>query len=169
VIALSVAMIYLVTGAFFESLRQPLCVLLTLPMALTGVFLVFWCTGATFTREASIALVLTGGIVVNNSILLLDSVNRRRRAGRAPPGDDPGRLAVAVVSGTVVRVRPIFMTTATTVLALLPLVLQGSSPGSSPWNAMAYVLIGGLLSSTLLVLMVTPALYLLLEGRGVER
>ncbi len=169
VFALSVAMVYLVTGAFFESLRQPLCVLLTLPMALTGVFLVFWCTGATFSREAYIALVLTGGIVVNNSILLLDSVNRRRRVSSARPGHRPRSLAVAIVSGTIARVRPILMTTATTVLGLLPLVLLGPSPGSSPWNAMAYVLIGGLLSSTLLVLTVTPALYLLLEGKGAKR
>lgn len=156
VLLVSVGLIYMVTAALFESLRQPLCVLLTVPMALIGVFLIFFYYDITFTREAYIGVIMMGGIVVNNAILLVDKMNRLRRDEGVP-------LAEAVVEGTLQRVRPIFMTTATTVLGLLPLVLRSESVDSNIWNALAYALIGGLLSSTLFVLTTTPALYLLFE------
>jgi len=158
VLVVSILLIYMVTAALFESLRQPLCVLLTVPMALVGVFMIFFYTGATFTREAWIGVIMMGGIVVNNSILLVDHVNRVRS------GSIRG-LHEAVVRGTLDRVRPILMTTMTTVVGLLPLVLF--SEDTNIWNALALTLIGGLLSSTLFVLTVTPALYSLFE-RGPE-
>ncbi|MBI4519827.1 MAG: efflux RND transporter permease subunit, partial [Gemmatimonadetes bacterium] len=160
VLALSLLLIYMVTAALFESLRQPFCVLLTVPMALIGVFLIFFYANASFTREAYIGVIMMGGIVVNNAILLVDRLNRvRREAG--------GALTDAIVRGTVERVRPILMTTATTVLGLLPLVLFSETADANIWNALGYALIGGLLSSTLFVLTTTPALYLLFErGRS---
>ncbi len=161
VLAVALALIFMVTAALFESLRQPLCVLLAVPMALVGVFLVFFYTGAAFTREAYIGVIMMGGVVVNNAILLLDHINGlRRREGVA--------LEPAILRGTLERVRPILMTTATTIFGLLPLVLFSESADSNIWNALAYALIGGLSSSTLLVLTVTPALYLLFE-RGLRR
>ena len=161
VLAVSILLIYMVTAALFESLRQPLCVLFTVPMALIGVFLMFFYTDASFTREAYIGVIMMGGIVVNNSILLVDHINRiRAELGRS--------LREAILEGTLQRVRPILMTTATTVLGLLPLVLFSEAADSNIWNALAYALIGGLLSSTFLVLTVTPALYFLFE-RGVRR
>lgn len=156
VLLVSIGLIYMVTAALFESLRQPLCVLLTVPMALIGVFLIFFFWDITFTREAYIGVIMMGGIVVNNAILLVDKMNRLRREEGLP-------LKEAIVEGTLQRVRPIFMTTATTVLGLLPLVLRSVSVDSNIWNALAYALIGGLLSSTLFVLTTTPALYLLFE------
>jgi HAE1 family hydrophobic/amphiphilic exporter-1 len=126
-------------------------------MALTGVYLIFFYTEAAFTREAYIGVIMMFGIVVNNAILLVDHVNGVRARSPGLP------LVDAIVRGTLERVRPILMTTTTTVLGLLPLVLFGDGAGSNIWDALALVLIGGLLSSTLFVLTITPAVYHLLE------
>lgn len=158
VLAFSIALVFMVTAALFESIRLPLCILVTVPMALIGVFITFFLVGAAFTREAYIGVIMMGGIVVNNSILLVDHINQlRRNVGLA--------LEAAIVQGTIDRVRPILMTTATTILGLLPLVILGESADSNIWNALGYALIGGLSTSTILVLTVTPALYLLVERR----
>jgi HAE1 family hydrophobic/amphiphilic exporter-1 len=163
VLAISVILIFMVTSALFESMRQPLCVLLTVPMALIGVFLIFFYTNASFTREAYIGVIMMGGIVVNNAILLVDHINRVRR-------ETSHDLVEAILQGTLERVRPILMTATTTVLGLLPLVVMstGGTEGRI-WNALGYALIGGLLSSTVFVLTTTPALYYLFERGRAER
>jgi HAE1 family hydrophobic/amphiphilic exporter-1 len=158
VLAISLVLIFMVTAALFESVRQPLTVLLTVPMALIGVFLMFIYTDASFTREAYIGVIMMGGIVVNNAILLVDHINYVRRTEGVPTRE-------AIVRGTLERVRPILMTSATTIFGLLPLVLFSEYADENIWNALGYALIGGLASSTLLVLTVTPAIYLLLEER----
>jgi len=161
VLAISLILIFMVTAALFESLRQPFVVLLTVPMALIGVFLIFYFTDASFTREAWIGVITMGGIVVNNAILLVDHINHlRRRVGLG--------LREATLQGTLERVRPILMTSFTTIFGLLPLVLGGESADANIWNALGFALIGGLSSSMLLVLTVTPALYVLAE-RGPEK
>ena len=156
VLSVALLLVYMVTAALFESLSLPLCVLLAVPMSLVGVFLMFFYTGATFTREAYIGVIMASGIVVNNAILLVAHINRVRARSGLP-------LAEAVLGGTLERVRPILMTSSTTILGLLPLVLFSRSDANI-WNALAFTLIGGLISSTLLVLTVTPALYMLFEG-----
>jgi len=156
-IAVALLLVYMVTAALFESLLQPLCVILTVPMALIGVYLIFFYTEASFTREAYVGVIMMFGIVVNNAILLVDHVNGVRRRNVDLSLDE------AIVKGTLERVRPILMTTATTVLGLLPLVVFGDPAGSNIWDALALVLIGGLLSSTLFVLTITPAAYGVLE------
>ena len=154
VLGVAIFLVFMVTAALFESLRLPLCVLLTVPMALIGVFLLFFYTNAHFTREAYVGVIMMGGIVVNNAILLVDHINRvRREYGLA--------LRPAILKGTMERVRPILMTSTTTIVALLPLVLFSPSANANIWNALAYTLIGGLTASTFLVLTVTPSLYLL--------
>jgi HAE1 family hydrophobic/amphiphilic exporter-1 len=154
VLGVAIFLVFMVTSALFESVRLPLCVLLTVPMALIGVFMIFFYTGANFTREAYIGVIMMGGIVVNAAILLVDHINRvRREHGLA--------LKPAILKGTMERVRPILMTSITTIGALLPLVLFSPSANANIWNALAYTLIGGLTASTFLVLTVTPALYLL--------
>ncbi|HEX9937206.1 MAG TPA: efflux RND transporter permease subunit [Longimicrobium sp.] len=161
VLALSLVLVFMVCAGLFESLRQPLCVLLTVPMALIGVFLVYFFTGASFTREAFIGVIMMGGVVVNNAVLLIDRINQIRRHDGAP-------LRHAILQGTLERVRPILMTSAVTIVGLLPLVLFSEAADANIWNALGYSLLGGLASSTILVLTVTPALYLLFE-RGPER
>ncbi|HEU4561325.1 MAG TPA: efflux RND transporter permease subunit, partial [Longimicrobium sp.] len=174
-LALSLVLVFMVCAALFESIRQPLCVLLTVPMAMIGVFLVFFFTGASFsreavigvflvyfytgasfTREAFIGVIMMGGVVVNNAVLLIDRINQVRRHDGAPLRD-------AIMQGTLERVRPILMTSAVTIVGLLPLVLFSEAADANIWNALGYSLLGGLASSTVLVLTVTPALYLLFE------
>ena len=162
VLGVSIFLVYMVTAALFESLLLPLCVLFTVPMALIGVFLMFFYTDAHFTREASIGVIMMGGIVVNNAILLVDHINRLRKSGSLS-------LREAILQGTMDRVRPILMTSTTTIMGMLPLVLFSETANSNIWNALAFALIGGLASSTLLVLTATPALYLLFESREARK
>ncbi|MGH7574361.1 MAG: efflux RND transporter permease subunit, partial [Longimicrobiales bacterium] len=159
VLIVSVFLIFMVTAAVFESIKQPFYVLLTVPMALIGVFLIFFYTNANFTREAYIGVIMMAGIVVNNAILLVDHVNQLRRV-------DGLRMTEALVRGTTERVRPILMTSLTTICGLLPLVLFAETANANIWNALGFALIGGLSSSTFLVLTVTPALYLIFESRA---
>jgi len=159
VLLISIGLVFMVTAGLFESIRQPLCVLLAVPMALIGVFLIFFFAKATFTREAYIGVIMMGGIVVNNSILLVDHINRVRAETSLTIFD-------AIVRATLERVRPILMTSATTVFGLLPLVLFMQTADARIWNALTYALIGGLMSSTLFVLTTTPAFYLLFERIG---
>jgi HAE1 family hydrophobic/amphiphilic exporter-1 len=161
VLAMALVLVFMLTAALFESLRQPFVVLLTVPMALVGVFLIFFYANASFTREAYIGVIMMAGIVVNNAILLVDHINRLRR-------ETALALDRAILQGTIDRARPILMTSATTIFGLLPLVLFSDTADANIWNALGYALIGGLTSSTLFVLTVTPALYLLFE-RPAER
>ena len=139
-----------------------LCVLLTVPMALIGVFLAFFWLGASFTREAYIGVIMMSGVVVNNAILLIDHVNQLRRKAGLP-------LMEALERGTLERVRPILMTSIVTICGLLPLVLFSKDANANIWNALTYSMIGGLSSSTILVLTVTPALYLIFERRAEKK
>jgi HAE1 family hydrophobic/amphiphilic exporter-1 len=162
VLLISLGLIFMVTAALYESVRQPFCILLTVPMALIGVFLIFFYANISFTREAYLGVIMMGGIVVNNAILLVDHINRVRQETTLP-------LFEAIIQATLDRVRPILMTTATTIFGLLPLVLFTPTVNATIWNALTYALIGGLLSSTLFVLTTTPALYYLFErGRAGE-
>ncbi len=161
VLLFAIVLVFMVCAALFESVRQPICILLTVPMALIGVFVLFWVTGASFTREAYIGVIMMAGIVVNSAILLVDHINQLRRQHRLS-------LEEALVRGSAERARPILMTTCTTIAGLLPLVLFSQAADANIWNALGFALIGGLATSTVLVLTVTPALYYLLERRLAE-
>lgn len=155
-VAFAVLLVFMVTATVLESLAGPFVILLTLPLALIGVFLIFFYTGATFTRTAYIGAVMMGGIVVNNAILIVYHIDELR--DRLPSRE-------AILRGTLERVRPILMTTLTTVLGLLPLILFSSSQDANVWNALVLATVGGLLSSTVFVLVAVPVAYRYLVAR----
>lgn len=160
VVTLAFLLVYMVTAALFESLRPPLVVLSAVPLALIGVFLLYVHLDETFTREAWIGVVMMAGIVVNNAILVVDRIGTLRRGGDGPALDH----REAALRGTLDRVRPILMTAGTTVLGLLPLALFTEPGTESLWRALALATIGGLLASTLIVLVTIPALHVLIAG-----
>ncbi|MCK5148142.1 efflux RND transporter permease subunit [bacterium] len=154
ILSLSILLVFMVTAGLFESFLHPFVILLTVPLALSGVFIIFWLTDTNFNQSAYIGVVLLGGIVVNDSILLVDHINQRRRDGES--------ILEAVIHGAVDRVRPILMTTLTTIGGLLPLVIMEQGTDDI-WYTLALATIGGLIASTILVLTVIPALYVSLE------
>lgn len=147
---LSIALVYMVMASIFESFAQPFLILFTIPLAGTGVVACFLATGQTLNVMAFIGIVMLGGIVVNNAIVLLDCVNQVRAANPGLSTRD------TLLIGCSRRLRPVFMTTATTLLGLLPLAL-GLGEGAELRQAMAVAVIGGLFSSTALTLFVLPA------------
>ena len=155
-IFLAVFMVYLVMASQFESLLHPLVILFSIPFALVGLALTLAITGVAISVVVLIGGILLAGIVVNNAILLVDATNRLRREGL--------EKVAAVRRAARSRFRPILMTTATTVLGLLPMALA-SGAGNELRQPMALTVCGGLLSSTLLTLLLLPAVYCLLDRR----
>ena len=149
-LALSVLLVYLILAAQFENLIQPVVILLAVPLATAGVSLVLWITGQSINLMSLMGSVVLVGIVVNDAIIKVDLINRRRRAGVA--------LREAIVSAGRDRARPILMTTITTVMGLLPLAL-GLGAGAELRAPLAIAIVGGLLSATLLTLFIIPVLY----------
>ena len=147
---LSLFLVYLILAAQFESLIQPLVILMTVPLAAAGVVLALAVTGQSVNLMSLTGMVVLVGIVVNDAIIKVDFINRRRAEGMA--------LEAAIEAAGRDRVRPILMTTITTVLGLLPLAL-GVGPGAALQQPLALTVIGGLASATLLTLIVVPVLY----------
>jgi HAE1 family hydrophobic/amphiphilic exporter-1 len=151
-IVLALALVYMLMAAQFERFVDPLIVMLSVPMALVGVVPTLLLTGTTLNIQSVMGLVMLIGIVVNNAIVLVDAINllrRERRLGAAEAVVEAGRR----------RLRPILMTTTTTVLGLLPLAL-GLGPGAEIQAPLARVVIGGLTVSTLITLVLVPAAYI---------
>ncbi len=155
-ILLAVFLVYLVMAAQFESFVYPLIIMFTVPLALTGAVYGLYLGGMSISVIAVIGAIMLAGIVVNNGIVLVDRINQLRRAGL--------ELGEAVVRAGSERLRPILMTTATTVLGLLPMAL-GIGEGAELRAPLAVTVISGLLLATLLTLIVVPVIYTLLSGR----
>jgi HAE1 family hydrophobic/amphiphilic exporter-1 len=152
-IAISLVLIFMIIAALFESLAQPFYIMLAVPLGLIGVFIAFVLAGASFDSSAYIGVILLAGIVVNNSILLVDHINLKRKQGLA--------LLEAVAEGARERIRPIIMTTGTTVFGILPMLLIPAESGKMRiWSALALCTAGGLVSSTLFLLIVVPVVYI---------
>ncbi len=147
---LSLILVFMVLAAQFESVIQPLIIMLTIPLAGVGTVLTFFLLGKPLNMMAYIGIIMLGGIAVNNAILLVDRINQLREAGE-------GKKDAIVIAGTQ-RIRPILMTSLTTILALLPLTL-GIGESASLRAPMALAVIGGMASSTLLTLVVIPCVY----------
>ncbi len=157
---LSLILVYMVMAAQFESLVHPFTILLPVPLAVVGAVAVFWFQGTALNIMAIIGIILLVGIAVNDSIILVDAINQFRREGM--------KLKEAIVSAGQRRIRPIIMTTLTTILALFPLTL-GFGESASLRSPMAWAVIGGLVTSTMLTLVVIPCIYMSfgkLGGKG---
>jgi HAE1 family hydrophobic/amphiphilic exporter-1 len=151
---LAVFMVYLVMASQFESLLHPFVILFSVPFAAIGVLTTLWVFGVTISVVVLIGVIMLAGIVVNNGILLIDYTNQLRQQGRA-------KKEALIEAGTV-RLRPILMTTSTTVLGLLPMAF-GLGEGSELRTPMALTVIGGLVAATVLTLLVIPAVYSVLD------
>jgi hydrophobic/amphiphilic exporter-1 (mainly G- bacteria), HAE1 family len=152
---LAIVLVYAVMASQYESLRDPLIIMFSIPLAAIGVVLMLKATGTAFSLQAYIGVIMLAGIVVSNAILLVDYTNTlRRRDGLAV------RDAVELAART--RLRPILMTTSTTILGLLPMSL-GLGEGAELQAPLARVVIGGLAASALITLVFVPTMYTLLE------
>jgi HAE1 family hydrophobic/amphiphilic exporter-1 len=155
---LAIILVYMVMAAEFESLRDPLIILFSLPLAAIGVSLALFLTDTTFNMQAFIGIILLAGIAVNNAIVLIDYTNLlRQRDGLA--------LRHAVELAGRRRLRPILMTSLTTILGLIPMSL-GIGEGAEVQSPMARVVIGGMITSTLITLLFIPTIYTMIEERG---
>ena len=157
----AIAIVYLVMVATFRSLLQPFILLVSIPFAATGALLLLLATGTPLGVPALIGMLMLVGIVVSNAIVLIDLINQYRAQGRG--------LDEAVMEGSRKRLRPIVMTAAATIFALTPMAIGITGGGSFISQPLALVVIGGLLSSTLLTLVVVPVLYTLAERAGEKR
>ncbi len=150
---LSLVLVYMVLAAQFESLLHPFTILLTVPLAVVGAVAIFFIMGQALNIMAIIGIIMLVGIAVNDSIILVDAINQFRREGNP--------LRDSIIAAGQRRIRPIIMTTLTTILALLPLTF-GFGESASLRSPMAWAVIGGLITSTLLTLVVIPCIYMLL-------
>ncbi|HUT24825.1 MAG TPA: efflux RND transporter permease subunit, partial [Sumerlaeia bacterium] len=158
---LALVLVYMVMACQYESLRDPLVVMFSVPLAVIGVAVILFLTDTTFNIQSYIGCIMLGGIVVNNAILLVDHTNLLRRR-------DGLGLHEAIEEAGRRRLRPILMTALTTILALIPLAL-GLGEGGEAQAPMARAVIGGLTSSTLITLVFVPVVYSLFESAGASK
>ncbi|OWZ83001.1 efflux RND transporter permease subunit [Natranaerobius trueperi] len=157
-LVLAVVLVYMVMAAQFESLLYPFIIMFTLPQTMIGVVLALLISGRTFSIVAFIGVIMLAGIVVNNGIVMVDYINLLYRERNYSRYD-------AVLEAGKKRLRPILMTTSTTILGMLPLAL-GIGEGAETSAPMATVTVGGLAVSTLLTLIVIPVIYTILDDFG---
>ena len=158
-LVLSIVLVYMVMASQFESLLHPFTILLTIPLALVGAVLMFLITGITVNIMGIIGMVMLAGIAVNNSIILVDRIGQLKDSGLS--------LTDAIAEAGQQRIRPILMTSLTTILALVPMAL-GIGEGASLSSPMAIAVIGGLVTSTLLSLVVIPCVYYVFESAKIR-
>ncbi len=155
---LIVLLVYIVMAAQFESFTYPGIIMTSLLFAFSGVFLILWLTGHTLNVMSMIGAIMLIGIVVKNGIVLIDYIILNRERGLS--------IRVAVIDAGRSRLRPVIMTTATTILGMVPMAV-GSGQGAEMWQPMGTAVIGGLTFSTILTLLFVPVLYCSFAGRGV--
>ena len=153
----AIAIVFIVMVATFASIIQPLILLISIPFAATGAFVMLLATDTALGVPALIGMLLLVGIVVTNAIVLIDLINQYRKEGR--PTQE------AIMDGARQRLRPILMTALATIFALTPMALGVTGGGGFISQPLAIVVIGGLFSSTILTLVIVPVLYWLVEGR----
>ncbi|OUQ54494.1 multidrug transporter AcrB [Alistipes sp. An116] len=157
---LIVILVYIVMATQFESLKFPFIIMFTIPFAFTGVFLALWLTSTPLSLIALIGAIMLVGIVTKNGIVMVDYMNLLIERGSG--------VFEAVIAGGKSRLRPVLMTSFTTVLGMLPLAI-GTGAGSETWQPMGIAVIGGLTFSTILTLFIVPVLYSILVHRSRRR
>ncbi len=156
-IALAVILIFLILASQFESFTQPFAIMVSLPLSLVGVLLALLFTGSTMNMMSMIGVIMLMGLVVKNAILVVDNANERRAAG--------ADRTTALIEAGAVRLRPIMMTTLAMIFGMLPIALAMGEGGGFR-APMARAVIGGLITSTLLTLLVVPVVYTYFDGLG---
>ncbi|MFL5259113.1 MAG: efflux RND transporter permease subunit, partial [Hyphomicrobiales bacterium] len=160
IFVLALAFIYLVLSAQFESFRDPLIIMLTVPLSMTGALAALYLTGGTINIYSQIGLVTLVGLITKHGILIVDFANRLQEEGM--------RRADAVIEAATLRLRPILMTTAAMVLGAVPLALAHGA-GAESRQQIGWVIVGGMIVGTLLTLFVVPAVYSLFGRRQVPQ
>ena len=156
---LIIILVYIVMAAQFESYAYPGIIMTSVPFAFTGIVLILWLTGTTLNIMSMIGAIMLIGIVVKNGIVLIDYIQLNRERGMS--------IRTAVVLGGKSRLRPIVMTSLTTILGMVPMAISAGE-GAEMWKPMAIAVIGGLTFSTLVTLLFVPAMYCLFAGAGVR-
>lgn len=157
---LIILLVYIVMAAQFESLTYPGIIMTSLLFAFSGVFLILWMTGHTLNVMSMIGAIMLIGIVVKNGIVLIDYITLNRERGMG--------VRQAVIDGGRSRLRPVVMTTLTTILGMVPMAC-GTGEGAEMWRPMGTAVIGGLTFSTILTLLFVPVLYCVFAGNGIKR
>lgn len=158
--ALIIMLVYIVMATQFESLMSPFIIMITILLAVPGVFFALYFTNTTLSLMALIGAIMLVGIVVKNGIVMVDYTNLLRERGYG--------VTQAVIASGKSRLRPVLMTSLTTILGMLPMAL-GIGEGSELWQPMGISIIGGLSLSTLLTLVVVPVMYSIFGGAGIKR
>ena len=153
---LIVILVYIVMATQFESLAYPFIIMFTIPFAMSGVFIALWMSSTPLSLIALIGAIMLVGIVTKNGIVMVDYMNLLVERG--------SEVADAVIAGGKSRLRPVLMTSLTTILGMVPMAM-GIGEGSETWQPMGISVVGGLLVSTFLTLFIVPALYAMMEGR----
>ncbi len=153
-------LVYIVLASQFESLTYPFMIILTVPFAFVGSLLLLSLTGEPLGIMGFVGLIMLVGMVVKNAIVLIDYINLNRERGMS--------IITAVVHGGRSRLRPVLMTTLTTILGMIPLAV-GTGQGSEMWKSLGVSIIGGMTFSTIVTLVLIPALYSIFGGVGVRR
>jgi HAE1 family hydrophobic/amphiphilic exporter-1 len=156
---MSLILVFIVMASQFESFTMPFIIMFSIPFAFTGVMLALFITGSTLNIVAGLGAVLLIGIVVKNGIILVDFTNLMRDRGM--------RLYDAIVAAGRSRLRPVLMTALTTILGMVPLAFS-TGEGSEIWRPMGITVIGGLVFSTIIIMIIVPVMYGLM-GRSGER
>ena len=158
-LALAILLVYMVMASQFESFAQPFTIMFTMPLGLIGVIWIFLLTGTTLSVTSFIGVILLAGIVVNNGIVMLDYIRQLRREGKD--------LKEAVIEGASVRLRPVMITSLTTIFAMVPMAVSRAE-GSESMAPMALTVIGGLAAASVFTLVVVPVAYTLVDGLAVR-
>lgn len=156
-IAVSLILVYLIMASQFESMKMPLIIMFSIPFAFSGVALALFITNTTLSVISGIGVVMLIGIVVKNAVVLVDFINLMRERGN--------ELYEAIAISGRSRLRPVFMTSTTTILGMLPLALSKGS-GSELWSPMGISVIGGLIFSTFVTLVLVPIVYAIFAKHG---